>query len=362
MIVDWELARRIAHRVAERQSLPPNYDRAGMEEDFQRFTAQAEELVTAETGLVPASGPARGRVIERTDWVDSNIRSFQRMLKPLEAKLLADKSPDSDSSGGAWNRFTLSAGRRVAALEVGVLLGWMSARVLGQYDLLVVESENPEEQDLVYYVAPNIAALEWRHGFPPSEFRLWIALHEVTHRAQFTGIPWLRDHFLSLIDETMNNVSADPKRFMHAARQISEARKEGRNALADGGLAALVATPEQRVVLDQIGGMMSLLEGHGDITMDSAGESHLTEIPRFRRVISNRRAKMRGLTKLFSQLMGLEAKMNQYIAGEKFISEITSVGGPEALEQAWRGPECLPTMEEIREPELWVKRMEIVPA
>ena len=233
----------------------------------------------------------------------------------------------------------------------------MSARVLGQYDLLVVESENPEEQDLVYYVAPNIAALEWRHGFPPDEFRLWIALHEVTHRAQFTGIPWLREHFLSLMEKTMNNVSADPKQYLDAARRIAEARKEGRSALADGGLVALVASPEQRIVLDQIGGMMSLLEGHGDITMDSAGESCLTEIPRFRRVISNRRAKMRGLTKLFSQILGIEAKMNQYIAGERFISEITTAGGPDALEQAWRAPECLPTMDEIKTPELWVKRM-----
>ena len=86
--------------------------------------------------------------------------------------------------------------QKVAGAEVGALLGWMSTRVLGQYDLLVVEDESPEDQDIVYYVGPNVLALEKRFAFPPREFRLWLALHEVTHRAQFTGIPWLRTHYL----------------------------------------------------------------------------------------------------------------------------------------------------------------------
>ena len=165
--------------------------------------------------------------------------------------------------------------QKFAALEVGAMLGWMSTRVLGQYDLLVIENEEApleeDGQDVVYYVAPNIAALEWRHGFPPDEFRLWIALHEVTHRAQFTGVAWLREHFLSLVDQSLNSVSTDPKAFGTAMSQIAAARREGRNPFAEGGIAVLVASPEQREVLDQIMGMMSLLEGHGDVTMDRAG-------------------------------------------------------------------------------------------
>src|SRR5437763_1083338 len=94
--------------------------------------------------------------------------------------------------------------RRVTAVELGALLGWMSTRVLGQYDLLLVEDENPEDQDLVYYVGPNVLALEKQFGFPPREFRLWLALHEVTHRAQFTGIEWMRPHFLSLVEASLN--------------------------------------------------------------------------------------------------------------------------------------------------------------
>ena len=104
--------------------------------------------------------------------------------------------------------------RSVAGTQVGLLLGWMSTRVLGQYDQLLIEDEHPEDQDIVYYVGPNVLALEKRFAFPPREFRLWLALHEVTHRVQFTGVPWMRAHFLSLVESTLAGVDPDPKRLL----------------------------------------------------------------------------------------------------------------------------------------------------
>ena len=352
-LVDWELARRIAHKVADRRPLPPNYNHRSMERDFAAHTAVAEELVAAQTGLISLNGAARGKVTTRTGWIDANIKSFQRLLKPLADRLAGDG--DSKPSARMMQKF--------AALEVGAMLGWMSTRVLGQYDLLVIENEEApleeDGQDTVYYVAPNIAALEWRHGFPSDEFRLWIALHEVTHRAQFTGVAWLREHFLSLVDQSLNAVNTDPKAFASAARQITAARREGRNPFAEGGIAVLVASPEQREVLDQIMGMMSLLEGHGDVTMDRAGADRLSEIPRFRRVISNRRSQVGPLAKLMRQMMGIEAKMNQYAAGERFIAAVEEAGGMEFLDRAWEGPERLPSMAEIRDPSLWISRLSL---
>lgn len=324
-----------------------------MERDFAAHTAVAEELVAAQTGLISLNGAARGKVTTRTGWIDANIKSFQRLLKPLADRLARDG--DGKLSARMMQKF--------AALEVGAMLGWMSTRVLGQYDLLVIENEEApleeDGQDVVYYVAPNIAALEWRHGFPPDEFRLWIALHEVTHRAQFTGVAWLREHFLSLVDQSLNAVSTDPKAFASAARQIAAARREGRNPFAEGGIAVLVASPEQREVLDQIMGMMSLLEGHGDVTMDRAGADHLSEIPRFRRVISHRRSQVGPLARLMRQMMGIEAKMNQYAAGERFIAAVEDAGGTEFLDKAWEGPERLPSMAEIRDPSLWISRLSL---
>ena len=396
-LVDWELARRIAHRVADRRPLPPNYNHRSMERDFAAHTAVAEELVAAETGLISLNGPARGKVTTRAGWIDANIKSFQRLLKPLADRLAGDggtggggdkngsaaqsgfgangssiggsgglvaNSSGSNSSGpnsSNSNKFSARMMQKFAALEVGAMLGWMSTRVLGQYDLLVIENEEApleeDGQDVVYYVAPNIAALEWRHGFPPDEFRLWIALHEVTHRAQFTGVAWLREHFLSLVDQSLNSVSTDPKAFGTAMSQIAAARREGRNPFAEGGIAVLVASPEQREVLDQIMGMMSLLEGHGDVTMDRAGADHLSEIPRFRSVISHWRSQVGPLARLMRQMMGIEAKMNQYAAGERFIAAVEEAGGTEFLDKAWEGPECLPSMAEIRDPSLWIDRV-----
>jgi len=348
--IDWELARRVAHRVARRDEVPLAQHGYTLLPDFTEFTAQAEELVAQTTGLRSASGPARARVADRSQWVDANIASFQRLLRPL-----LDKMGDKMTSGRL-----APVGRRVAAVEMGTLLGWMSTRVLGQYDLLVIEDEDPEEQDLVYYVGPNVIALERKYAFPTDEFRLWLALHEVTHRAQFTGVPWLREHFLDLVGRTLDAVDPDPKRFLEGLKRMMEIRRVGGDPLADGGVAALVASPEQREVLDEIAGMMSLLEGHGDVTMDRAGADFVPSADRFARVLRNRRNSATGMAKLFQRLIGIDAKIQQYAQGEAFIEAVEAAGGTELLDRAWEGPEALPSIIEIRDPGQWIQRMQPV--
>jgi coenzyme F420 biosynthesis associated uncharacterized protein len=234
----------------------------------------------------------------------------------------------------------------------------MSTRVLGQYDLLIIEEENPDDQDLVYYVGPNVLALEKLFAFPPREFRLWLSLHEVTHRAQFTGVPWMREHFLGLVEQSIQAVDPDPKRFIAALDRVATSLRNGTNPLNDGGIMALVATPEQREVLDQISGLMSLLEGHGDVTMDRAGEGLIPSAERFGRVLRQRRQSSVGLAKLLQQLIGLEAKINQYEQGEKFIAAVESAGGVALLDQAWLDPANLPSILEIRDPQLWIARLQ----
>jgi coenzyme F420 biosynthesis associated uncharacterized protein len=235
----------------------------------------------------------------------------------------------------------------------------MSTRVLGQYDLLIIEEENPDDQDIVYYVGPNVLALEKRFAFPPREFRLWLALHEVTHRAQFTGVPWLRRHFLSLVEQTLDHVDPDPKRFMEALRRVVDSTREGRSPLEDGGLMALLATPEQGAVLQQIGGMMSLLEGHGDVTMDRAGAGLIPSADRFGRVLRQRRQQGNPFAKLLQRLLGFEAKINQYEQGEKFIAAVEAEGGQELLNRAFESAEMLPSLAEIRDPHSWVTRVAV---
>jgi coenzyme F420 biosynthesis associated uncharacterized protein len=352
--VDWGLAERVAVRVAGREPLAASYHYPSLAADFAELTAQAEDLVERATGLRSASGPARARVVDRGDWVRANLATFERLLRPVTERM-AERLDDRRGPAS----MVAGASRKAAGVEVGVLLGWMATRVLGQYDLLIIEDEDPDDQDLVYYVGPNVLSLEKRYGFPPREFRLWLALHEVTHRAQFTGVPWLRSHFLSLVDRTLAAVDPDPKRFLDAAARVFEELRSGHNPLDEGGIATLLASPDQRDLFGRIGGMMSLLEGHGDVTMDRAGEGYVPSAARFSRALRERRRQGGSIAKVLQKLVGIDAKMQQYAQGESFIAYVERHGGPDALDAAWRGPEWLPDLAEIRSPQDWLDRVRL---
>lgn len=344
--VDWALAEQVASRLSGNDPFAESYHAEGMTTDFARMTERAQGYVEAETGLTSTAGAARARVVDRDDWVRANLASYRRLLRPVLGRL-------EEVGGGPAGALS----GKVAAVELGGLLGWMSTRVLGQYDLLVLEEEDPEDQDLVYYVGPNILGLEKRHSFPPEEFRLWVALHEVTHRTQFTGVPWLRPYFLGLVEELMGAAEPDPTRVFTAVGRLAEAARTRTNPLADGGVVALFATPEQREAMDRVGGLMSLLEGHGDVTMDRAAIDQVPSADRFARVLRNRRKEMNLAAKLLQRLIGLEAKLAQYEQGEQFIAAVEDVGGPSLLNRAFQSPENLPTLVEIRDPQVWLRRV-----
>jgi coenzyme F420 biosynthesis associated uncharacterized protein len=208
-------------------------------------------------------------------------------------------------------------------------------------------------------VGPNVLGLEKRYGFPPHEFRLWLALHEVTHRAQFMGVPWLRAHFLSLVEQTLDVVDPDPKRFLEALGRVVDDLRSGHNPLDEGGIATLLANPDQRELFGRIGGMMSLLEGHGDVTMDRAGRGHVPSAARFSRVLRERRKQGGSAAKVLQKVLGIEAKFQQYAQGEAFIAYVERHAGRDAIDAAWRGPQWLPTLAEIRAPQEWLDRVRL---
>jgi coenzyme F420 biosynthesis associated uncharacterized protein len=355
--ISWELAQRVATRIAARQDYLPLGRLTVLEEDFAELTEQAEVLVEQATGLRSLAGPARARVTDRPGWVTANVASFQRLLRPLAQKLEVALAKPAPMLGPVAMKVPAQVSRNISGMQLGLLLGWMSTRVLGQYDQLLIEDERPEDQDIVYYVGHNIIELEDRYGFQPRQFRLWIALHEVTHRAQFTGVPWLRPHFLTLVNTLVEGVDPDPKRFLEALKRAALQAREGHNPLDEGGLVALLASPEQRQALDQIGGLMSLLEGHGDIVMNRAAEGHAAQASRFASVLQQRRQRS-GAAKVVSSLVGLDAKLKQYEQGERFIEAVERAGGPDLFQRVWDGPEWLPTLAEIRHPGNWISRAE----
>ncbi len=258
-----------------------------------------------------------------------------------------------------------SVARKAAGAEVGALLGWMSTRVLGQYDLLVVEDEDPDDQDLVYYVGPNVLALEKRFAFPPREFRLWLALHEVTHRAQFTGVPWMRAHFL-----------VARRRGPRRRRPRPDAAAPRRRAGIADGAAQRPQPPRRRRPgrparharagrgrSQQVGGLMSLLEGHGDVTMDRAGADR----------IPSRRAVQPGAAGPASAgeprhppapAAPRPRGEDEPVRAGRDGSSPPSRGraGPSCSTPRSRRRRCLPTLAEIRAPERWVARMRAAPA
>ncbi len=349
--VDWALAQRVAGRVARRDAFGTFSSGAAHElsEQFETYTRQAEALVGATTGLPRLAGSARAKVVDRDGWISANVASFQRLLRPLTERLgeKVERSRFPDVS------------RRIAGIEAGAVLGWMSTRVLGQYDLLVIEDEHPDDQDLVYFVGPNIVSLERRFAFPSDEFRLWIAVHECTHRAQFTGVPWLRPYFLGLVDELLQSVEPDAGRLVEGLRAAMSEAKSGGKPLDRGGIATVMATPRQREILDRVGGLMSLLEGHGDVIMTRATEGIVPSAERFERVLRARRENAGGLSRLLQKLVGIEAKLAQYVQGERFIVAVEKAGGLELFDRVWRGPEWLPTLDEIRDPDQWIDRVRL---
>jgi len=342
--LDWALAERVARRVAGREPLGSSYLAASLRDDFREVTAQAESLVGEYTGLVVPS-PARADVVDRASWVSANVTSMRRLLEPLTARV---------GERMATSRVA-PLGRRVAGTETGVLLGYLAQRVLGQYDLLVLD-EDDAAADAVYYVGGNILALEKRFAFRPRDFRLWIAIHECTHRAQFTGVPWLKPYYLSLVDASLSSIDPDPSRLIQALTRAIEELRAGRNPLDEGGLVALLATDEQRTALNGVQALMSLLEGHGNSVMNRLGRDHVSGQARMARVLQSRRQST-GMIAMMHKLVGLESKMRQYEIGEAFVAGVEREAGPRAIDAAWRGPEWLPTVDELQTPDAWLVRV-----
>jgi coenzyme F420 biosynthesis associated uncharacterized protein len=372
-LVDWSVAERVATRLLARRPVPLGYRQAAVQDDFIELTSQAEELVAESTGW-RAPSPARVVVTDRPGWVRANVASMQRLLGPTLRKYEERRSearrnspfanlplrlpePLAETVSGAVS----GAGRTVSGAQLGAVLAWMSTRVLGQYDLLITE-EMSEEQDVLYYVGPNAVSLESRYGFPPREFRLWLALHEVTHRCQFTAVPWLREHFLSLVDRALEPFRTDPRRLAEMVRRVAEQVRSGQSPLDDAGMIGLVAGEEQMEAIRALQALMSLLEGHGDVVMDRAGAAVVPGAERFGRVLRERREHARGPVKVLQRLLGLEAKFRQYAEGEAFVYAVERTGGTDLMDMVWRGPEWLPSLAEIREPDRWIARVGAMPA
>ena len=341
--IDWGVATRVAGRLGGSHPLEESYHFGLLDRQAPGFVAEAARLVEEETGLHWVGEPTV-RVLGRADWARGSIDSFGRLLAPAERKLRG-------KGRGGFGRRLVS---RLLGAEVGALVGVLSKRVLGQYELVLPSGEE-EAGDVVLFVGANILMMERQHEFRPDEFRFWVALHECTHRLQFTGVPWLRPYFFELVEGLVEMSDPEPGRMQRIAGEMRAAAREGRPIVDESGLMGVLATPEQRDLIDRVQALMALLEGHGHVVMDRIGARRLVTQDRMSRILKLRRKDPR--TAAFFRLTGLEMKMKQYELGERFILDVERTAGFSALDTVWVSPDHLPSLDEIKAPRRWLERV-----
>lgn len=339
--IDWDQAVRVASRMTGRYPLEGTYHEARFALQAPQLVMRATSLVEAETGL-HAPGIAEVAVVSRKEWVEANIGSFAELVRPAEERLA--------SQSGIGARIA----SKVTAAELGAVLGLLSRRVLGQYELVLPRADG-SAGDTVMFVGANILAMERQHEFRPQEFRFWVALHEATHRLQFLGVPWMKDYFLGLVNELVAASVPQKGTMSRVANELAEAARLGEPLVDEAGLFGMFASPTQREIIDRVQALMSLLEGHGHVVMDRIGARELVTQDRMSRVFKSRRQDPR--TAMFMRLVGLEMKMRQYDEGAEFIDGVERHAGWETLDLAWETPDNLPTLPEIRNPVLWLERV-----
>ena len=345
-LIEPRIALAVARTLTGDAGAPSTYLSQRLVRDLEVAVPRSEELVAAHSGI-PAPAPVRWGVVDRATWVEANIRGMNTMIAPLAERL--GKRMDAMPLPTRW------AQTAAISAEVGGLLGFVSRRVLGQYDLLVAEDD--VKGTPLYFVGINMVETVRRHGFVPEEFALWVALHEVTHRFQFEGVPWLRGHFIDLVHTYLRSIELDAKTFGQRLAGGFRRLVSRTTPPEEKSPVYLFASEEQRALLTRIQALMAVVEGHGNYVMDAIGREVIPSFDRMRAVFSQRREQSSLVQKIIGNAIGLEMKLRQYELGQQFCDTVVASEGHGALARLWTDPDRFPTMEELREPQLWLSRV-----
>ncbi|EWT03589.1 coenzyme F420 biosynthesis protein [Intrasporangium oryzae NRRL B-24470] len=341
--VDYDFAKRAGRTIVKAGPQVTSSEAAEIVADLRAAAAEAVEPVAATSGLRAPEGAPAPLIVDRPGWIDANVDSMRALLEPVVEKIAAKRPGASTSATAA------AIGGKVTGAEMGGLLAFLSSKILGQYDLA------PGGTPRLLLVAPNIVATERRLEVRPRDFRRWVAMHEETHRVQFTAVPWLRDHLVTASQSLAVDLAPTPEdlstRLEQLTRNLPDAFTSGE------GLGQLLATPEQKARIAELTAVMSLLEGHADVVMDGVGPSVIPTVDEIRRKFDQRRSGAVGVDRLLRKLLGLEAKMRQYRDGAIFVRAVTDQVGREGFNAVWTSPETLPHAAEILEPSAWVRRV-----
>ena len=344
-MVDWDLAVSTATRLI---SPGPEVSRSEADAAVRSLREQVEVAaahVERITALHPVGPIPVTRVVDRPGWVRVNADGMARLLTPL-VQTLEERRPRPAG------RFEQTVGPKATGLQAGGVLAFLSSKVLGQFEFFA----DPAVQLLL--VAPNVVEAERSLGVPPADFRLWVALHEVTHRVQFTAVPWLRGHLSTEIDALVDATDLDPdavrERLSAFVGQLGSALRGGEESQ---GILGLIQSPAQKEIIERLTAFMSLVEGHAEYVMNAVGPDVVPSIGQIRERFGQRRKGTGPVDRLLRRLLGLDVKIRQYADGSKFVGAVVEAVGIDGFNQVWTSPEALPRKSELADPHAWVERV-----
>ena len=352
-MVDWDLAVTTGTRLVKPGPEVSADEARQAVADLRTYAAQAHGHVASFTGLDAPTDDRPGHsvvVIDRPGWIKANAAGFRTVLEPLVDKL-QERRTTSSPIGDA-------VGAKVTGAQTGTLLAFLATKVLGQYELFPPYGVDvTDKPGRLLLVAPNIVSAEREMGVDPRDFRLWVCLHEETHRVQFTAVPWMRDHIRGEIEALVSDIEVDPGKL---AAMVGEGVKRIGDIMRgddDVSLLDLFSSARQREVLDRITAVMSLLEGHADVVMDGVGPEVIPTVKDIRRRFTERRKGTSYLDRVLRKLLGLDAKMAQYRDGAAFTRGVLDHVGMDGFNAVWAEPANLPSRVEIADPAAWVRRV-----
>jgi putative hydrolase len=284
--------------------------------------------------------------IDRATWASRNLQSYRYLVEPLAEKMAAA------GGGSSLEGMMVPLGPAILGAQMGIMVGFLSHRILGQFDIGLPTAEAND----LFLVVPNVEAFALDNNLDPRQVRLWVALHEVTHQAEFAE-PWTRSEFVSLIARYLDGLELDPTSLTEKLQGFTDPEQMESMFSDPAGLAGLITTPEQQPILESIQAFMAVMEGYADYLMDRAAPKMLPDLDRMREAMTRRRAEPSQGEEIINRMLGLDLKQEQYRLGAEFCLEVARRWGEDALDQMWQGPDALPSLAELGDPVAWAARM-----
>ncbi|HKD98379.1 MAG TPA: zinc-dependent metalloprotease [Micromonosporaceae bacterium] len=340
--VDWDLAAATARTLGKGGPEITLTAAAEVVAQLRDLTDEAAGHVTEFTRMPSTVGHHAVRIVDRADWAAINIEGLSTVITPLAAKMTGGREPAG---------LAAAIGPRITGIQAGTVLAYLSGRVLGQFEVF---SSDPGE---LLLVAPNIVDVERKLDVVPRDFRLWVCLHEVTHRTQFTSVDWMRGHFLGQVQAFVDAAQTGEQLAERLRRAMGTLADAVRDPNSRASVLDIVQTPAQKEIVERITALMTLVEGHAEFVMDGVGPDVVPTVAEIRSRFNQRRAAGNPLERMVRRLLGIDVKMRQYAEGHTFVRKVVDTVGLDAFNRVWESPEALPTMDEILNPPAWIARV-----